>query len=82
MVSLKKRLEKFLNIKKCKNEVKINDSLDESSQYVREKLDLISLVLQNYVASTKYNEYRDIINKINESVVTLKEIKDNLCYST
>jgi hypothetical protein len=45
MVSLKKYLEKFLNIKKRKNEVKINDSLDESSQYVREKLDLISLVL-------------------------------------
>ena len=60
------------------NKINTNDSIDESSQYVREKLDLISLVLSDYDGAKKFKEYKDILKTINESVVTLEEIKDNL----
>ena len=97
----KKKLEKFLNIKKDKNkkpktlekdtkekkekkneenknEVKNNNDQEESSQYVRDKLELITLIIADYDPTTKYMEYKSSIDKINESVEKLEFIKDSL----
>jgi len=87
---VKKDLEKFLNIKRSKNasqkaeadaakkDEKKNMNEDEDDEYVKEKLELLTLILANYNPLTKYAEYKETIKKINEKVETLKFIKDSL----
>ena len=60
------------------NDVKIKESKDKSSQYVRDKLELITLVIANYDPITKYSQYVSSIDKINESVEKLEFIKESL----
>ena len=75
----KRDLERFLNIKKEKelnNEsVPKSDKIDE---YAKEKLGLISLILEDYVAEKRYFEYKNIIDKINKTVDELIKTKDSL----
>ena len=75
----KRDLERFLNIKKEKelnNEsVSKNDKIDE---YAKEKLGLISLILEDYVAEKSYFEYKNIIDNINKTVDELIKTKDSL----
>ena len=61
-----------------KQSVKKIASDDESGKYVRDKLELITLILANYDPNTKYAEYKSNIEKINEKVEILKFIKDSL----
>ena len=89
----KKDLEKFLNIKtkegqenenekgqeksnKNKNESKpIND---ENDSYVMDKLELITLITENYDSKKQYAAYRANIKNINDQVKELKFIKNSL----
>jgi len=64
--------------KEEKKSEKKNDNDDESGKYVRDKLELITLILANYDPNTKYAEYKSNIEKINEKVKILKFIKDSL----
>ena len=61
---VKKDLEKFLN--------------ENEDSYVKDKLDLISLIMTNYNPITKYADYKRNIVDINEKVEKLKFIKDSL----
>ena len=63
--------------KEEKKSEKKNDN-DESGKYVKDKLELITLILANYDPNTKYAEYKSNIEKINEKVKILKFIKDSL----
>jgi len=88
----KKDLQRFLNIKnekvweegdekeqeKDKNESKqINCEIDHD-QYVKDKLQLITLIIENYDPIAKYAEYKKNIEYINEQIKELKFIKDSL----
>ena len=88
----KKDLQRFLNIKnekvweegdekeqeKDKNESKqINCEIDHD-QYVKDKLLLITLIIENYDPIAKYAEYKKNIEYINEQIKKLKFIKDSL----
>ena len=46
--------------------------------YVKDKLELITLIIANYNPATKYAEYKASIEKINKKVENLKFIKDSL----
>ena len=88
----KKDLQRFLNIKnekvweegdekeqeKDKNESKqINCEIDHD-QYVKDKLQLITLIIEKYDPIAKYAEYKKNIEYINEQEKKLKFIKDSL----
>jgi len=51
---------------------------DEDDEYVKDKLELLTLIIANYDPTTKYAEYKANITKINEKVESLKFIKDSL----
>ena len=51
---------------------------EESSKYVKDKLELITLIIANYDPVSKYADYKSNIEKINENVIKLKFIKDSL----
>jgi len=89
----KKDLEKFLNIKNEQNKEEENKNYgkkndenkntdkiinDESGQYVKNKLELITLIIENYDPTTKYTDYKINIKNINEKVEKLKFIKNSL----
>ena len=62
-----------------KNEKDIIIKIDTSEEEeVKEKLGLITLIIKEYVPITKYAEYKKIIDKINEKVEKLNNIKDSL----
>ena len=93
MSLIKKDLEKFLKIKRNKNQIKdkedlnkisekenknINEKIDSVKEEVLIKLELISLVLTNYNSEKKYEEYKEEINNINEKLDKLNETKELL----
>ena len=93
MSLIKKDLEKFLKIKRNKNQIKdkedlnkisekenknINEKIDSVKEEVLIKLELISLVLTNYSSEKKYDEYKLEINNINEKLDKLNETKELL----
>ena len=51
---------------------------EEEDQYVKDKLELITLIIEIYNPTQKYAEYKTIIENINEKVEKLKFIKDSL----
>ena len=56
-----------------------NDKLKEENEpYVRDKLELLTLIITNYDPTIKYAEYKSNTEKINEKVEKLKFIKDSL----
>jgi hypothetical protein len=61
-----------------KNNENNNTNKDEEDEYVKEKLELLTLILSNYDPTTKYADYMASIKKINEKVESLKFIKDSL----
>jgi len=61
-----------------KNNKNNNTNKDEEEGYVKEKLELLTLILSNYDPTTKYADYMASIKKINEKVESLKFIKDSL----
>ena len=80
-VITKRALEKFLNIKKPKSEDKKDKNKivnDDESEYAKNKLELITLILANYDPNTNYTKYKKNIEKINEKVEKLKFIKNSL----
>ena len=93
MSLIKKDLEKFLKIKRNKNQIKdkeylnkisekekknINEKIDSVEKEVLIKLELISLVLTNYNSEKKYEEYKEEINNINEKLDKLNETQELL----
>ena len=89
----KKDLEKFLNLKNNPSENESKESSEEKngenkdnniqldeerSKYVKDKLELITLLIENYDPVTKYADYKANIERINENVIKLKFIKDSL----
>ena len=93
MSLIKKDLEKFLKIKRNKNQIKdkedlnkisekenknINEKIDSVEKEVLIKLELISLVLSNYNSEKKYDEYKLQINNINEKLDKLNETQELL----
>ena len=67
---LKKKNEEDKSVSKP-----INDEID---QYVMDKLELITLIAENYHSISRYAEYRKNIENINNQVKKLEFIKDSL----
>ena len=67
---LKKKNEEDKSVSKP-----INDEID---QYVMDKLELITLITENYRSISRYAEYRKNIENINNQVKKLEFIKDSL----
>ena len=66
-------------MKKNNENKNVNDkSKDEDEICVKDKLELLTLILPSFVSITKYAEYKVNIRKINEKVKILKFIKDSL----
>ena len=61
-----------------KKEENNNMNKDEEDYYVKEKLELLTLILSNYNPTKKYIEYIMIIKEINQKLESLRFIKDSL----
>ena len=63
---------------KGKEDENNNTNKVEENEYVKEKLELLTLIVSTYSPKTKYADYKSTIEKINENVELLKFIKDSL----